>query len=226
MGTIPISNPVGVGSIVSFAGRGWKITTVDDPAKVLEVVRHASGKIPKFDSLANEPVHDRLAAMMRNVLLANDLPSYLDARAAEYLFSARGTFQELGLDGVHLLAAGRDTHVLTWTGTAMNSVVAFALTAAGLDCEVLDIGVTVLDTPPDTVMVLLEQISGAPPSINDIADFVEGLRTEKYDELIPEQMLRRLWASGHREQVGMLASLASQLISDIPKGLSSAERRR
>lgn len=215
LGTIPISNPVGVGGIVSFAGQRWKITTVDDPAKVLEVVRHASGKIPKFDSLANEPLHDRLAAMMRNVLLADDVPSYLDAQAAEYLFSARETFQELGLGEVHILAAGRDTHVLTWTGTAMNSVLAFAITAAGLDCEVLDVGVTVLDTAPDAAKLILQQIAESPPPIEDIADFVEGLRTEKFDELVPEQMLRRLWASAHSEEARMLADLARQLISDI-----------
>lgn len=215
LGTIPISNPVGVGGIVSFAGQRWKIKIVDDPAKVLEVVRHASGKIPKFDSLANEPVHDRLAGMMRSVLLAEDAPSYLDAQAAEYLFSARETFQELGLEDAHILAAGRDTHVLTWTGTAMNSVLAFAISSAGLDCEVLDIGVTVLNTAADTVVAILQQIAETPPAVEDIADFVEGLRTEKFDELIPEQMLRRLWANGHREQAGMLAHLARQLILDI-----------
>ncbi|HWU16495.1 MAG TPA: DEAD/DEAH box helicase [Devosia sp.] len=215
LGTIPISNPVGVGGIVSFAGQRWKIKIVDDPAKVLEVVRHASGKIPKFDSLANEPVHDRLVGMMRSVLLAEDAPSYLDAQAAEYLFSARETFQELGLKDTHILAAGRDTHVLTWTGTAMNSVLAFAISSAGLDCEVLDIGVTVLDTAADTVVAILQQIAETPPAVEDIADFVESLRTEKFDELIPEQMLRRLWANGHREQAGMLAHLAGQLILDI-----------
>lgn len=182
LGTIPISNPVGVGGIVSFAGQRWKITTVDDPAKVLEVVRHASGKIPKFDSLANEPIHDRLAAMMRSVLVDDDVPSYLDAHAAEYLFSARETFRDLGLDNASFLVEGRNTHVLTWTGTEMNSVLAFALTAAGLDCEVLDIGVTVLETTPDTVAAFLEQIADAPPPIEDIADFVENLRTEKFDE--------------------------------------------
>ncbi|KKB09471.1 DEAD/DEAH box helicase [Devosia chinhatensis] len=212
LGTIPISNPVGVGGIVSFAGQRWKITTVDDPAKVLEVARHASGKIPKFDSLANEPVHDRLAVMMRSVLVDGDAPSYLDAQAAEYLFSARETFQQLGLRDASLLADGRNTHVLTWTGTEMNSVLAFALTAAGLDCEVLDIGLTVLETTPDTVAAFLEQIGHASPPIQDIADFVENLRTDKFDELIPEEMLRRLWANAHVAQSSRLAGVARRLI--------------
>ncbi|HTN63400.1 MAG TPA: hypothetical protein VL147_17915 [Devosia sp.] len=151
---------------------------------------------------------------MRNVLLANDVPPYLDAQAAEYLFSARETFEKLGLEEVHILAAGRDTHVLTWTGTAMNSVLAFAITAAGLDCEVLDIGVTVLDTAPDIVSAILQQVAEATPSIEDIADFVEGLRTEKFDELIPEQMLRRLWAAAHVEEAGKLPGLLGQLQGD------------
>lgn len=214
LGTIPISNPVGVGGIVSFAGQRWKITTVDDPAKVLEVVRHASGRIPKFDSLANEPIHDRLATMMRSVLLDDDVPSYLDAQAAEYLFSARETFRDLGLDNASFLVEGRNTHVLTWTGTNMNSVLAFALTAAGLECEVLDIGVTVLETTRDTVASFLEQIADAPPPIDDIAEFVENLRTEKFDELIPEGMLRRLWAAANVEEARRLAEVARRLIGD------------
>ncbi len=213
LGTIPISNPVGVGGIVSFAGQRWKIVTVDDPAKVLEVVRHASGRIPKFDSLANEPVHDRLSAMMHDVLVSSDLPAFLDTAAAEYLFSARETFQVLGLDRSNLVPAGRDTHVLTWMGSEMNSVLAFAITSAGLECAVLDIGVTVVDTPPDMVSGILWQIADAPPAINDIADFVQNLRTEKFDGLIPEPMLRRLWANGHRCEAARLADLARQLVS-------------
>ncbi len=212
LGTIPISNPVGVGGIVSFAGQRWKITAVDDLAKVLEVARHASGKIPKFDSLANEPVHDRLAATMKSVLLSGDAPPYLDAQAAEYLFSARETFQQLGLEEANLLPAGRHTHVLTWTGSEMNSVLAFALSAAGLDCEALDIGVTVLDTAPETVAGLLAQIADDPPPIEDLAEFVESLRTEKFDELVPEPMLRRLWVNARRSEARALPDLARRLM--------------
>lgn len=163
LGTILISNPVGIGGIVSFAGQRRKIVAVDDPAKVLEIVRHASGKIPKFDNLINEPIHDRLASMTRATLVSNDVPAYLDAQAAEYLFSARDAFQELGLQQASLIAAGKDTHVLTWLGTETNSVLAFAMTSGGLECAVLDIGVTVLDTQPDIVSEILQQIADAPP---------------------------------------------------------------
>lgn len=183
--------------------------------KVLEVVRHASGKIPKFDSVANEPIHDRLAGMMRTVLVDDDVPSYLDAQAAEYLFSALETFRDLGLDNASFLVEGRDTHVLTWTGTEMNSVLAFALTAAGLECEVLDIGITVFETTPDTVAAFLEQIANAPLPIEDIAEFVENLRTAKFDELVPEGMLRQLWAAAHVEEAAKLPGLLGRMQGDL-----------
>jgi ATP-dependent Lhr-like helicase len=79
LGTIPISNPVGVGVVIAFAGRRWRTETVDDRGKVLEVVHHRSGKIPKFDNVMNEPVHDRLSAEVKAVLedMSNPVSSTL-----------------------------------------------------------------------------------------------------------------------------------------------------
>jgi len=86
------------------------------------------------------------------------------------------------------------------------------LSAAGLDCEALDIGVTVLDTAPETVAGLLAQIADDPPPIEDLAEFVESLRTEKFDELVPEPMLRRLWVNARRSEARALPDLARRLM--------------
>ena len=197
LGTIPLSNAVGAGSLVAFAGQRWRVVAVDDRSKVLEVELHRSGQIPKFDSLMNEPIHDRLVAEMRSVFSAEDMPPYLDVSAKELLRKGRAAFHDLGLKGTRFLASGKDTHVLLWRGTEMNSVFAIALASAGLDCVVHDIGVTVADTEPGQLRSIVAQIADNPPSVEDIADFVENLRVAKYDEMVPEPLLRRLWATAN-----------------------------
>ncbi|MFD2053660.1 DEAD/DEAH box helicase [Mesorhizobium calcicola] len=216
LGTIPVSNPVGVGAVISFAGQRWRIVAVDDRGKVIEVERHRSGKIPKFDALMNEPIHDRLATEMKTVLSSTEIPAYLDGAATDFLEQGRAAYKLLGLDQSRFLRAGKDTHILTWRGTDANSVLAFAMVSAGLECVVLDVGVTVLETTPDEAAAILRQIAERPPDIQSIAGFVENLRTAKFDEMVPETLLRRLWARAHSrigEDLGMMAGevLASKL---------------
>lgn len=211
LGTIPISNAIGVGGIVAFAGQRWRIDAVDDPAKVLQVSRHPAGKIPKFDRLSAESVHPRLAEEMRQVLLDTDLPPYLDAEAANYLLAAREAFVELGLEKTALLQAGKHTHLFTWAGNDLNGVLAFALAGAGLDSEASDFGITVLDTEAAIVADILRQVVESPPKIEDIAEFVGNLQSAKFDEWVPGNILRRLWADNHRDDRDKALGILRQL---------------
>ena len=92
------------------------------------------------------------------------------------------------------MQSGRDTHVLTWRGTAVNSILAVLLTSAGLDCEAHEVGVTIADTRPDQVRALLDQVSECPP-LEDLAPFVKNLRGAKFDSFLPEDLLARHWAA-------------------------------
>ncbi|MEO3998901.1 DEAD/DEAH box helicase [Mesorhizobium sp. CAU 1732] len=213
LGTIPISNPVGVGVVIAFAGQRWRITTVDDRSKVLEIERHRSGKIPKFDNLMNEPVHDRLSAEMRSVLQGDDIPAYLDPAARHFLFKGRTAYKDLQLDETRFVPAGKDTHVFTWRGTETNSVLAFTLVSAGLDCAFHDVGVTAIETTPDEAAAIVRQVADNPPDISSIAEFVENLQVAKFDEMVPVSLLRRLWARAHASLGDDLCAMARELIA-------------
>ncbi len=194
LGTIPLSNVVAPGSLIAFAGRRWKVKTVDDRSKVLEVASHPSARLPKFDRLSVEPLADRLVAEMRKVYLADDVPSYLDASARAFLREGRGAFQDLGLGSTQLLPSGQDTHVLTWRGTAVNSCLAVAMTTFGLECEAHDLGVTVAAAEPEEVATLCRRAASTSLTPDGLSQFVESLREAKYDSFVPEALLRRLWA--------------------------------
>ena len=213
LGTIPVSNPVGVGVVIAFAGQRWRIVTVDDRSKVLEIERHRSGKIPKFDNLMNEPVHDRLSAEMRSVLRASDCPPYLDPEAVSFLKKGRVAYQDVALDETRFVRAGKDTHVFTWRGSEANSVLAFTLVSAGLDCTVHDVGITAIDTTPDEAAAIIRQVADNPPDINAISEFVENLAVAKFDEMVPEKVLRRLWARARAGLGSDLGAIARELLA-------------
>ncbi len=206
LGTVPLVNVLGIGSLVGFAGRRWRVEAVDDRSKVLEVVPHRSGKLPRFDRPANESLHDRVVAAMRMVLADDDAPAYLDSEARSFLDQGRAAYRSFALDASRMIVAGNDTHLLTWRGTDVNGVLAILLNGAGLEVETHDVGVTVVGTRPEEVRGVLACLPECPPLV-DLADFVEGLRTAKLDEFIDETLLRRLWADRHehrREQVSQL----------------------
>ena len=217
LGTIPISNPVGVGVVLAFAGQRWRIETVDDRGKVLVVTHHRSGKIPMFDTVMNEPVHDRLTAEMKAVLADTSFPGFADDAAKGYLSEGRAAYHRLGLESRSLIPAGKDTHVFTWHGSDVNAVLGFAFASAGLDCAVFDVGVTVLDTQPDVVQALMRRIAAAPPDIDSIAAFVDNLQSAKFDAMVPEHLLRTLWARSRHDVADRVAAVLRTMVADLPE---------
>ncbi len=208
LGTLPVANMLGVGSLLAFAGRRWRIAAVDDPAKVLEVVPHPAGILPRFEPATGEPIHDRLAAEMRAVYLDDDEPAYLDAAARGFLDEGRRTFRAIGLERSFLVPSGADLHVVLWNGSVMNGLLAVFLTSLGLECETTDLSVTVADCDEAQLRAALSNTGPCPP-MDMLAADVENLRTAKLDEHVPEALLRRLWARRHEpRRLGLEAAIA------------------
>jgi ATP-dependent helicase Lhr and Lhr-like helicase len=206
LGTIPLINAFGVGSIIGFAGRRWRVTAVDDRAKVVEVTAHPTGRIPKFDRVSGEPLHDRLAQEMLLVFADDDVPKYLDATAQQCLLEGRDAFRRLRLASNSFLQGDNDVHILTWCGSAINSVLAAILTSAGIACETFDVGVTVTGATLEDTRDVLAAIGECPP-IDVLGQFVENLAVEKFDEFVPTELLRRHWVARHAHLTDKITDL-------------------
>lgn len=210
LGVIPLSNIVGVGSLLVFAGQRWRIVAVDEAAKVLDVVSHRAGTLPKFDRLSLEPIHDRLSAEMLAVYRGDDSAPYLDKVAADFLIEGRAAFQGLGLERRRLIEFHRDTHVLTWRGSATNGVFAVVLASSGLDCEAHDIGVTVANATATEVSTIIGAISSV-PDLDALAAKVANLRQAKYDAFVPEGLLRKGWIQSNLKACEDIPLLLSEI---------------
>jgi len=219
LGTIPLANAVGIGSMIAFGGRRWRVAAIDDRGKVLQVEPHRSARIPKFDRLGIEPIDNRLAGEMRLVLESEDLPLFLDRAGQAMLVEGRTAYRKFALDRKRLLAQGSNVHVLTWLGSRINDLLAVNLTTAGLDANAHDIGVTVSDVDEEKVAGFLHSIADRPATdAETLSEFVENLSTAKYDELVPPAVLRNLWAARHRDAARAIPGLSREIVS--AEGLS------
>jgi ATP-dependent helicase Lhr and Lhr-like helicase len=215
LGTIPLINAFGLGSIIGFAGRRWRVAAVDDRAKVVEVVSHPAGRIPKFDRVSGEPVSDRLAQEIRLVFLSDDVPSYVDPAAAKCLAEGRTAFRNYDLHRTAFLQAQKDVHVLTWQGSAINAVLAILLTSTGIACETFDVGLSITSASLEDVRNVLAAIGECPP-MDQLAQFVENLNNEKFDPFVPQALLKENWAVRHNH----LAPDVTLLIRNLSENLA------
>ena len=138
LGTIPVNAPLTPDMTIILVGRRWRILEVHDRDKVIEVTPDHAGKPPVFGGDPGE-IHEKVIQRMREVLLADYLPSFLDDTAAELLSSARDAFRRSKLDDVPIQPLSDDRHLLApWTGTVDTNSLAIVLTCLGYIVQAFD----------------------------------------------------------------------------------------
>lgn len=209
LGTLPISFPVHVESLVVFAGRRWIVEALDERTKTLQVLPHAGGMVPRFERVGVEPIHDALAAEMRAVYLADDVPPYLDAPGREFLAEGRAIFHTLELDSRCLVEDEGDLHVFLWRGSQANAVFGAALAMAGLGAESHDFGVTTPKTTANEGAALLRKLAGMEALTSaDVAEFVQNIGAGKFALFVPEALARAQWARQNADVVRDIPAMA------------------
>lgn len=217
LGTIPLSNLLGVGSLVAFAGRRWRVTSVDAQARILEVEPYRAAVIPTFDRLSRESIHDRLAAEMKRVYLDTDMPAYLDERAGQFLMEGRSAFSEFDLGRRPVIERGGDAQILLWRGTLFSSIFAAAIGTLGHECAADDILVTIADAGHDDAREALRRLAEEPPPAEKIVRSFENLADAKYDGFISDDLLARIWTRMHSTQCAEIGDMARDLLRQCPQ---------
>lgn len=214
LGTIPLVNAISKGNLVVFAGRRWLVEEVDEQAHVLQVSPHRGGVIPKFERLFAEPTHDRLLTEMRRVFEADEVPTYLDERARTFLSEGRTAYRRLGLGRSTTVNTGRDLHLFAWRGSATCEVLAVLLSMYGMQAEPHDLGVTLPGVGLGDAHAVLRRIAGSTPEdFGSVAEFVGALQVAKYDEYVPEVLLRRFWGRRNEGILARMPALAAEMLN-------------
>ncbi len=215
LGTVPLNNAVAIGSLIIFAGQRWRVVAVDERAKVLEVVVHRSAIPPQFEPVEWEGLHEVFVKEIKAVYESNDSPAYLNETAQSLLSQGRATYRALDLTHQRIVEFKRDTHLFLWEGAEVCDLMKIALIAAGVSVEGASDGIlTVLETDAATVRGLLRQLANNPPTVHTLAECLENLRAAKFDEFVPEDLLRSLWS----RRVEKYASRLPQIAHEVAAG--------
>jgi ATP-dependent Lhr-like helicase len=212
LGSMPLNRPLTPGSFLIFAGRRWEVMTVDQEDKTVEVKPASGGTVPPFDGSMGAMVHDRVREEMRLILGSTDTIPFLDPTAMKLLDEARANYARLGLNHTWLLQMGADVEIVLWRGDAVNDTLLLMLLARGLRCMNDGVAVCVKGTSVENVRDVLDAFrrEGTVAPI-DLASTVLNKIREKWDFLLPEELLNASFASANLDTAGVQEALEKHL---------------
>jgi ATP-dependent Lhr-like helicase len=157
-------------------------------------------------------VHDRVREEMRLILGSSDAIPFLDPTAQRLLNEARANYARLGLNHTWLLQMGADVEIILWRGDAVNDTLLLMLLARGLRSMNDGVAVCVKDTSVDNVRELLATFrkEGAVDPLVLASTVLNKIR-EKWDYLLPEELLNASFASANLDTTGVQKALDKHL---------------
>lgn len=208
LGTLPVEYPLTEGLYLIFAGHRWRVLTVDQERRIVDVERSAAGRVPSFSGNRGW-IHDRIREEMYRLYVSKEVPIFLDAIAQDLLIEARTHFNRFRLENTPLLSNGQQTLLFCWKGDLVMNTILVQLQARGLMVGRDAIALTIEDTTPAKVLKELRAIATKPP-VNPVAlaATVRNKINEKYDPFLSEELLCQNYASSYLDIQGAWNTIA------------------
>jgi ATP-dependent Lhr-like helicase len=199
LGTLPVSQVLSVGQRILFAGKTWRVEEIDEQQKTILVVRSGGGAPPLFSGGAGR-THTRVRQRMRQLLESTEAPPpYLDEVAKRFIAEARANYAVRNLASEFMVDQGREVLLLTWLGDSANEAIACLLQRRGFTASAGGPGVEVLKGPSaatdDIVDVLVDAGVDESPPLDVLLANAKNLQREKWDWALPDNLLRKAYAS-------------------------------
>lgn len=189
LGTIPIDYPVLPDSLMIFAGRRWRVVSVDTAAKTIELVPSRGGTSPLFLG-AGAAVADRVRMKMRELYEGSETPIYLDQQAAELFAEGRAAYRQIGLGESSVIEDGKNTLLFVWRGSKACSTLSVMLTALKVRHSVEAMTINCADIERSELLSTLAVIASMPkPTPLELARIAPVQNVDLYDEYLSESLL-------------------------------------
>jgi ATP-dependent Lhr-like helicase len=216
LGALPVSSPLEPGSHIIFAGRRWQVESLDMERKTILVFPAKGGRPPVFEG-GSASVADGVRQEMRQVLAESSPVPFLDPFAQELLEEARGYFQHLGLDQRPVLEGEDTARIFPWVGDVTMNSLAMLFRHWGLNARNEGLCILVTHFGDHSLPRLLFDMSSRPlPDPATLVASVLNKQQQKWDWLLPEELLRRNYASHNLDVEAAMAAL-KRVLDEAPQ---------
>lgn len=197
LGTLPINSPVIPGQHIVFAGRRWKIKDIDEEKKVIHVTPSKAGMPPIFggDGMS---VHDYVRQEMLKIYLEGDYRidaggrkvDFMDPTAKSLFSEGLGSFRDFKLRDNRIISHDGNAYLIPWMGDKIVNTLTVFLIGQGYEARCFAGVVEIEGADSLAVAKSLKTFNGKnKPSNTSLAELVKNKQTEKYDYLLPENLL-------------------------------------
>ena len=208
LGSMPVTRPLAPGSFVIFGGRRWQVLSVSQEELVIDVRPGAGGALPSFEGSSGAMIHDQVRAEMRTVLEVDAGVPFLDRTGLTLLAEARDNYRRLGLNRNWLRQAGNEAHIYLWKGDRIHDTLTLILQARGYAAMNHGVYIEVRQSAQVEISDVLDEVlRSPPPDPLEIAASVQNKIRQKWDALLPADLLDAGFASENLEVAGTLAAL-------------------
>ena len=197
LGTLPIDSFVLPGQHIIFAGDRWEVKDMDDRKRVVYVTPTKGGNPPRFggDGMS---VHDRVRQEMFRIYLEGDhrielgveRREFMDVMARKLFSEGLRSFQDMDLATKRIIGLGKDVYMIPWMGDKIVNTLSILLDMCGYKAHKFAGVIEVEGARSSDVSGYLKSFNeGSKPTNAELAKLVKNKQTEKYDHLLPEELL-------------------------------------
>jgi len=212
IGKVGLNPGLVMGSYFILAGQRWRILGKDTSTREVLVERSGGGQLPFFPVCSGLDVHPRVRDKMREILLEDVIPPYLDDTAKTMLQQARELASDLNLAENRFIQDGTDLSWFTWTGSQINrTLLIYGVNFGGLDIREEEFGLVIKKAGPDEVEAVFRKIMEASPDPTEVAKKGKFTALEKFDILLAEDLQSEIYVRNHLDLEGTLSYLEKEL---------------
>lgn len=197
LGTLPIDSLIIPDQQIIFGGRRWKALEVDTEKKVVYVESSKGGKPPRFGG-SGMSIHDAVRQEMYKVYSEGDYRitagkakvNFIDDTAKDLFDEGARFFRESSLQSQSVVQQGKHVYIFTWKGDKIVNTLATILIQEGFEVGPFAGVIEIENTSVKDVTGCLKNMCNRElPSNTELAQLVPEKNIEKYDELLPCELL-------------------------------------
>jgi len=207
-------------------GRRWKVKQVSGPEKTVWVVATRERVPPLFVGDGGD-VDARIYQVMQGILNGEDLPPYLDAPARQLLSAARHAARESGAASLGVVTTDESTLWFPWTGTKEFRTIRLMLSCEGVAHEYDELSVSIKRHARSEFIALLRRLRQTQLTSRDLAARMDVKTFDKFDELLPVEILDEINASDRINLLGAMEVIVRTLDAlepELRNGAGQADR--